>query len=182
MLNYKPLPEFINKFIIKPENPFDLVKDIKGHNWTTYNTKNFITEEGQDWFEKNKIVLIDTSQYFICNENTTGPVHLDNPCTVAFNFVFEGTGNMQWITVLDGDISYHTNIVQSGEKFIYKKFANLRSINIDESWDGTSALVRVNVPHRVVTKDGHRICLSIRPDIRKCRLTFDEMCQIIDNE
>jgi len=182
MQNYKPLPEFINNFIIKPADPFALVKDIKGHNWTTYYTRRFLNEEGWNWFKQNQIVLLPTSQYFICNENTTGPVHLDDPVSCAFNFVFEGQGEMQWVDVLDGDVSYHTNIVKSGEKFVYKKYTAIRSINIQDSWSGQSALVRVNIPHRVVTGNKYRICLSIRPDPRVCQLTFDEICQIIYKE
>jgi len=46
MLNYKPLPEFINHFIIRPADPFELVKDIKGHNWSMYDTRQFLTDEG----------------------------------------------------------------------------------------------------------------------------------------
>jgi hypothetical protein len=182
MQYYKPLPEFINNFIIKPTDPFELVKDITGHNWTTYNTNQFLTKEGQDWFKQNQITLVPTSQYFICNENTTGPVHIDHPFTWALNFVFEGQGEMQWVDI-DADYVFNKNKVASGETFVYKKYTTIRSISINESWSGTSALVRVNVPHRIVTNDTHRICISLRPDYSKYKFqTFDEMCQIIDKE
>jgi hypothetical protein len=182
MLNYKPLPEFINNFIIRPADPFEIVKDIKGHNWSMYDTRQFLTDEGYRWFEENKIILKSKSQYFICNAHTTGPVHTDNPHKIAFNFVFEGYGNMEWVTVLDGDYVYHTNTVASGEKFTYKKFTEIRSIKINDTWNGQSALVKVSLPHRIVTKDSHRICISLRLDTTRCRFTFDEISQIINKQ
>ena len=177
MQYYKTLPEFINNFIIKPTDPFDLVKGITGHGWTTYNTEQFITKQGQDWFNQNQIILTPTSKYFICNANTVGPVHTDQPFTWALNFTFEGHGEMQWVDI-DADYIFNKHTVPSGETFVYKKYTTIRNISINESWTGTSALVRVNVPHRIVTNNNHRICISLIPKYNF--QTFDTMCQTID--
>jgi hypothetical protein len=179
MQYYKPLPEFINNFIIKPKDPFSLVNGITGHGWTTYNTEQFITKQGQEWFEKNQITLTPTSQYFICNANTAGSIHTDQPFIWALNFIFEGHGEMQWVDV-DGDYIFNKHTVPSGETFVYQKYTTIRNISINESWKGNSALVRVGIPHRIVTTDSRRICISLRPT--NGLQTFDKMCQIIDSQ
>jgi hypothetical protein len=178
MQYYKSLPEFINNFIIKPEDPVSLVKGITGHAWTTYDTNQFLTKQGQDWFKRHQIILTPTTQYFICDANTAGAVHTDQPITWALNFIFEGHGEMQWVDI-DADYIFKRQTVPSGETFVYKKYTTVRNISINESWSGTSALVRVDVPHRIVTNNTHRICLSLRPKYKF--QTFDKICQIIDS-
>jgi hypothetical protein len=184
MQYYKPLPEFINNFIIKPKDPSDLVKGITGHSWTCYNTEQFLTKQGQDWFKQHQIILTPTSQYFICDSNTTGSVHTDQPFTWGLNFIFEGHGEMQWVDI-DADYIFNKHTVPSGETVIYKKYTTIRNISIIKSWSGISALVRINVPHRIVTNNSHRICISLRPTFPNSKYkgqTFEEMCQIIDNQ
>ena len=178
MQYYKPLPEFINNFLIKPTDPISLVNGIAGHGWTMYNTEQFVTKQGQDWFKKNQIIVNPTSQYFICTANTVGPVHTDQSGW-ALNFIFEGHGEMQWVDI-DADYIINKHTVPSGETVAYKKYTTVRNMSIKESWSGTSALVRVNIPHRIITNNIHRICISLRSKHKWP--TFDKMCQIIDNQ
>ena len=178
MQYYKPLPEFINNFIIKPKDPSDLIKGLSGHNFTSYNTEQFLTKQGQDWFKKHQISLTPTSRCFVCDANTAGAVHTDQPFTWALNFVFEGHGELQWVDI-DADYIITKHAVLSGETFRYKKYTTIRNISTNESWSGTSALIRVDLPHRIVTNNSHRISLSL---VSKYTFqTFDTMCQIINH-
>ena len=105
-------------------------------------------------------------------------MHTDQPFTWALNFVFEGHGELQWVDI-DADYIFTKHAVMSGEIFRYKKYTTIRNISTKESWSGTSALIRVDLPHRIVTNNNHRISLSLVS--RYTFQTFDTMCQIINH-
>ena len=135
-----------------------------------------LTNEAKQWFNDKKIALYDDAVLFKLPKNYNGPSHVDkmDPSDCAFNFVVSGYGQMQWVTNLK---AVEWDQCKDNGTY-YSRFLDIKSFDISEVWTGDAGLVKINIPHRIVTTDSERICLSVR--IKKYVLpnTFDEIVKL----
>ena len=176
MINYLNLPNEMKNFL-KEFDYIDLTKNIFDHGWKFMPMDSVLTNEGKQWFVDKKIVLRKNAIIFKIPKNVTGPIHVDstqpeeNDC--AFNFVLSGHGKMQWITNLEA-----TEITFKYNSGYYKLYENIVKFEILDVWEGNIGLVRINVPHRVVTTDSDRYCISIRLEKGSSPNTFNELSKL----
>lgn len=165
--------------IVRLTNPFDhrsLGPNSGNHDWKVIWTSKFLTEEGINWFSDRGLFLREGAHLYKFPGNTEGPIHIDttNPDQIhyAVNFVVEGYGVMEWLTDIEGD-KYGTDY----NKKHFDQYFSVKSFKVVESWNGTSALVRINTPHRVVgNTDRYTVSLRFRPPSPK---TFEEALDIL---
>jgi hypothetical protein len=145
----------------------------RDHYFVRYPTFQALTAQGISWFKDNGFVLRNEVKVFKINSNCSGPIHIDafdNLGTkFAFNFVYSGHGEMQWVDNIDGDLCM---IDYKEEQFPI--FKNIRSFNVVERWSGTSALVKTDSFHRVITTANNRYCISVRTVSGSFPRTFEE--------
>jgi len=179
MINHVQLPEELRK-CIKQIDYKSLAPKESGHRWNYILLNDVLTLEGIQWFLSRKIFLRGDVHLFRLPKNSEGAIHIDgvesNEKVVdyAFNFVIEGHGEMQWIDNIVG-----TEDIYDLEYSNYVAYSNVESYNVIDTWSGDMALVRINVPHRVVTTDTDRYCISLRTLPHMHPTTFDEVVKLI---
>jgi hypothetical protein len=161
---YKNLPEESSEWLL----PLDIDKiissfDFKGcHDWIHLNTKDVLSVKGWTWFLNRKIYPSAICSLFLAYPNKLCPIHIDHKINdVAFNFVLRGYGEMQWLDVQADEYTADI-VIPSGASAKYTRFDNVKEISILESWQGDRGMVRIGTPHRIVTSDSPRVCLSFR--------------------
>lgn len=171
---YKNLPAECIKWI----QPLDLNTILteanfkEKHDWTHLNIDDVLTLEGKSWFLERNIPLERRCTLFQIQANHEGTIHTDHPIAdAAFNFVLKGTGEMQWIKI-DADAYTEYKSVK-GIELNYQVYKNIRGISALALWTGHAGLVKTNVPHRIVTMNSSRICLSLRTP-----KTFNELSKL----
>jgi len=152
------------------------LKEIKfpkfiAHDWIWVNTVDWITEFGIEWFKNKNIPIKSRAFLFVATPNCPGITHIDLPERAAFNFIIQGNGSMQWLSNLSDPTSVR---VHNGST--YPVYGNTKSCIIDDEWTGRIGLVKVDTPHRVVTTDSYRYCLSLRTTY-----SFEEVAKIIQS-
>lgn len=155
-MNHKDLPRELLQFT-KPIDYQTLLKDKSGHDWIFIPTTDFLTEEGISWFTSRNIIIRKTVSLFKGVRNNQGPMHKDTS-RVAFNFVLSGHGKMEWVSDIIGTvtISYANNTKG------FLKWADVNDFTINDTWCGDLGIVKIDTPHRLVTTDEDRYCVSIR--------------------
>ena len=146
----------------------DKLKFENKHTWVSKPIEDVLTYDGIKWFQSKEIHLCPNALIFRIDAGHEGAVH-DDGIEYAINFVLKGSGTMEWIDVIEG-----TKVEEHYKGLNYTSFSNLQNFKVKDSWSGSIALVRVNYPHRVVTTDNERYCLSIRATLPK---TFDEVAE-----
>lgn len=170
MINYLNLPLYIKNFVIS--NDFkNLCHEGSYHGWTYQPIKDFIIDEGIDWFESLGFVLPDILSLFRIPANHQGHIHNDiNSLTkyqqYAINIVLDGKGEMQWVDNIKGN-----KIVARQNNVKYFNYDKVQSFDIVDTWQGDIGLVRIDSWHRILCFDQPRYCISIRPIEPK---TFEE--------
>ena len=170
MINYLNLSETLFKFI-KPIELEDIEFTTR-HDWVYKRTTDVMTTEGIDWFKQRGIKFYPTSNLFKIAKNCEGPIH-DDGIDFAINFIIKGYGTMEWVNDLDA-----TRLITRFHNLDYIVYKDVKSFNVCDTWKGKLALVRVKSPHRIVTTDVDRYCLSIRSESPK---TFDEAYKLLYN-
>ena len=177
MINYVNLPNEMKNFI-KEFNYVNLTKDMINHNWKYIPFDTVITTEGKQWFREKKIPVEKYVLLFKIPKNFEGPIHTDmlplKKSNCAFNFVLSGNGKMQWITNLEA-----TEYIENVNSSVYRRYTNIKQFDILDTWTGDVGLVRINVPHRVVTTNADRYCISIRLVNDISPNTFDEIKEVL---
>jgi hypothetical protein len=154
-MNYKDLPRELLQFT-KPIDYQTLLKGKTGHDWVIIPTAAFLTEEGIYWFTSRNIIIQKTLSVFKGVKNNQGPIHMDTR-RFALNFVISGHGKMEWV----GDI-VGTETVSYANNANFVKWVDVNSFNIIDTWSGDLGIVKIDTPHRIVTADEDRYCVSIR--------------------
>lgn len=180
---YKNFPKESSEWIL----PLDIDKimssfDFKSpHDWIHLNTKDVLSVKGRLWFLEREIYLSSICSLFIAYPNELCPIHIDHKINdAAFNFVLRGSGEMQWLDLGDAE-EYTTDLViPSGASIKFTKFNNVNEVSVLDSWQGDQGMVRVSDPHRIVTSDSLRVCLSLR-QVSNAGVfkRFDELITII---
>jgi len=177
MINYLNLPDDMRKFL-KEFDHTNLIKNIPDHAWTYLPIDLVITQEGKQWFIDKKITLARYALVFKLPKNCEGAIHADmlkfEKPDCAFNFVLSGHGEMQWVTNLEATEHSHSHGSTN-----YIRYTNVVKFDILDIWTGNNGLVRVNAPHRIVTTDTDRYCLSLRLEKDSPLNTFDSLCELL---
>lgn len=159
-MNHKDLPRELLQFT-KPIDYQTLLKDKSGHDWINIPTTSFLTKEGISWFISRNIFISRTLTLFKGIKNHHGPIHID-ASPVAFNFVISGHGKMEWISDITGTEIIGFSKSNNGNNFV--KWVDVNDFNIIDTWCGDLGIVKIDTPHRIVTADEDRYCVSIRVD------------------
>ncbi len=154
-MNHKDLPRELLQFT-KPIDYQTLLKDKSGHDWIIIPTTDFLTKEGIYWFISRNIIIQKTLSLFKGVKNNQGPIHKDTR-RFAFNFVLSGHGKMEWVSDIIG-----TETVSYANNANFVKWIDVNDFNIIDTWCGDLGIVKIETPHRVVTTDVDRYCISIR--------------------
>jgi hypothetical protein len=189
---YKNLPDESSEWIL-PLNVDTIISsfNFKGsHDWIHLNTIDVLSISGWNWFFKRNIHLSRRCAFFLAHPNIEGPIHIDHEFNdVAFNFVLRGHGEMQWLNieadkyianpvpVILPSCSSSLTVVPSSTTAHYTRFNNIKEISMLDSWRGDRGMVRIGTPHRVVTTDCQRICLSLRQSTDRFK-RFDELSNV----
>ena len=148
------------------------------HTWIHLNTIDVLSIDGWSWFLKRKIYLSRICSFFLAQPNIEGPIHIDHKTNdVAFNFVLRGHGEMQWLDIKADE--YISNTVTPGGPAVhqYIRFENIKEMSMIDSWRGSRGMVRIGTPHRIVTADCPRVCLSFRQTNNRFK-RFDELSNV----
>jgi hypothetical protein len=82
----------------------------------------------------------------------------------AINNVLSGMGVMQWFKGFENSknkhIAKYTTVTQ--QNFTFPIFDHDNDLTLDDSWYGKCAVVRTDIPHRVITQHLERMCVSFR--------------------
>lgn len=160
MKYYVDLPEYFRQFVYHKSDISLLIDNTTDHTWSRYPVEDYITEQGIKWFSERNLRLYDVCNIFNAYQFSETSVHIDTIAKFqndfALNFVLFGEGNMQWVDV-DGDRNYYKL-----NSSVFYGYTNIKYVEVLAEWSGKMALVRVNIPHRIVTKNLRRICLSLR--------------------
>jgi hypothetical protein len=151
-------------------------KFITDHEWVNYPIVNIFTPDGLKFFSDRNIKLRETTRIFRLRAGIESLIHIDSDYyDAAFNFVLEGQGEMQWVTMdgVESTGSYTQSNTDSGS---YRRFVEFTNLAINERWSGKCALVRINSPHRVVGGTVDRYCISVRPTMDHF---FDDLVSLI---
>ncbi len=172
MINYYDLPCKLHSYI-KEVDYKKIIGSQNGHNLRPVELQKFITQEGIDWFFKRKL-YVRRALLFSCSSNFVGGIHIDANISNEYgiNFVLEGDGEMQWAAYSEQNLIDKKAIPPSAYK-------NEKNFNIIDNWSGTTGLVRINIPHRVVTKNSTRYCLSLRTVGNESPKTFEEAMNLL---
>lgn len=174
MINHIELPNEVWSFI-KPVDYTRILSVDEGHDFTTVDLSDFMTNEGIIWFAKRELVLRPKAFLFKISPNYEGPIHTDI-VEYAINYVLGGHGVMQWISDLEA-----TKYTVNHAGVTYERFNNIKKFSVSDTWSGTSSIVRINTPHRIVTTETDRYCLSIRTVSGASPKTFDDAVKLIYN-
>jgi len=180
---YKSLSTDLKRFV-KPVDHVELTSSIpmKKHGWVNVPLTSILTNEGILFFKSKGLLLNNTQQIFKCDSNMSSQIHIDDLLThFGYNIVLDGHGEMQWISDIEGDrIEEPTTNISKSAVFPSRwvKWDNVKTYKIDEVWSGESALVRIDIPHRIVTKDVARYVLALRTLKGSFPRTFEEAAQI----
>ena len=176
-MNYIPLPKEFAQ-LTKPIDYVNLLKNKIGHDWIYIPITDFLTDEGINFFASKKFVLNEKITLFKCVRGTVGPIHIDTIVNsnndYAFNFVLSGNGTMEWLSDIKGKCLISN--ANNGHYLVYK---DVESCNVTESWSGDLALVKINLPHRVVAFDTDRYCVSVRTVPGSFPKTFEDAVNMI---
>jgi len=179
MINYLNLPSDLRNFL-KEFNYIDLIKNVPDHAWTYISLDLVLTQEGKQWFIDKKITLAKYALVFKLPKNCEGAIHADvlkfEKPNCAFNFVLSGHGEMQWVANIEATEHSHKHGSTN-----YIRYTNIVKFDILDTWSGTDGLVRVNVPHRIVTTDADRHCLSLRLEKDSLLNTFESISELLQN-
>jgi hypothetical protein len=177
-MNYKDLPRHLLKFF-KPLDLKTLSKNIitTGHSWRNIHLNDVIDSEGLLWFRERNIFLRETVFLFKATKNIQGPFHIDNGHSeFAINLVISGHGKMQWA---DNIVGNRIDSILNNSKYV--KYENVTDFKLTDTWEGDFGIVRILTPHRIVTSDEDRYCISIRSEPKMGINTFDESVTSIFN-
>jgi hypothetical protein len=179
-MHYKDLPRELLQFT-KPIDYETLLKYKFGHDWTYIYVNDFLTEEGLLWFSSRNFFLRKDVQLFKIVKNYVGTFHSDsysndNGIEFAFNFVLSGQGTMQWADDIIGN-----KVIVKHNNTSYEKYHDAKDFKILDEWSGDLGIVKINAMHRVVNKNQHRYCASIRVIPGLGIQTFDEAVAAIFN-
>ncbi len=162
---------------LKEFNHTNLIKNIPDHAFTYIPVDLALTQEGKQWFIDNNITLKKNAVVFTIPKNCEGGIHADmtkfEKPDCAFNFVLSGYGEMQWITNLEA-----TECVLNFNNASIVRYTDVIKFDISDVWTGNVSLVRINVPHRIVTTDSDRYCLSLRLEKDSSLNSFDELIKL----
>ena len=157
MKYYIDLPEYFNKFVKSID--ISSIENFYGHTWKRFSPNDVLTQDGLNWFNERNL-QIHHCNLFNLHEQTVGDIHVDvignNFAGFALNFILHGEGEMQW-TEIDGELS-----LQKKHNSYFYGYENIKNITILERWSGNMAIVKVNIPHRVISYDTRRVVLSLR--------------------
>jgi hypothetical protein len=164
MIYYKEINEDFLAYGIKDIKFDELFHSENLHEWINVPVTDMFTDAGLQFFSDRNIKLRKTTRVFRLKANHVSDIHVDSDYyDAAFNFIVEGTGVMQWVTVINGVESNGSYIQSSNMTGSYKRFDVYEDYIIDESWSGKCALVKINTPHRVIGGASDRYCISVRP-------------------
>lgn len=156
------LPDYFKNFIYYKDSIDTLIENKIEHTWVRFPIKEFVNNQGLDWFKDRNLKLLDFCNLFNAHEftNTYSNIHVDTMGDhlneFAVNYILFGNGEMQW-TKVDGSLT----IRKINSSYFYG-YENIREVEILDKWSGSVGLVKINIPHRIVTTNLRRICLSLR--------------------
>jgi hypothetical protein len=178
MIYYKNIPHHVNEFVHSHNVDEILAKMNSGHDWKFVDTEYFLTDFAKKWFSDRGMILKSQSALFKADVHGTSlhGIHSDSHINdTGINFILSGAGEMQWVEPSNAIVN-----VVNDQGTTYPMFDNATEIKILDKWSGTCGIVNVKVPHRiVVTSDVPRICFSIRLDLTKCQIYFNQACDLI---
>lgn len=164
MIYFKEIDDDFLSHGIKNINYHDLFHGETLHEWINIPVTDIFTDSGLKFFSDRNIKLRQTTRVFRLNANHVSDIHIDSDYyDAAFNFVIEGTGVMQWVTVIDGVESNGSYMQSNNTVGSYKRFDVYSDFTVDDTWSGKCALVKINTPHRVIGGERVRYCISVRP-------------------
>lgn len=175
---YKNIKEPVSNFlrVVDYKSLFSNVKS--NHDFIKYPVVKALTSYGFYWFKERKILLRRNVKVFRIVKEFQGPIHTDfynkKGTEFAFNFVYEGNGEMQWVEDINGEVLFVNN-----KDDVYPVYTNVTSCNIIEKWNGSAALVKTDTFHRIVTQNEERYCLSFRTVFGTFPETFEEAAELI---
>jgi len=185
-INYIELPKFFKEFIKIPDNIETMVPKIKDTgNFISVPLKTFVTETGLAWFKEHDVFLHPTPFLFDMPPNITSVPHIDSNYDptklVAINFVLRGYGEVQWVDV-EGDKEYFIfPDSDTGSPSVYTTFKNIKNVTVTDVWTGGAAVIHIQDPHRIVTKEARRILLTMRPKITSPNRTMNDFARILES-
>ena len=163
MIYYKELDENFLNYGIKPVDFTNVFHDDNPHELINMPVTDVFTSEGIKFFTDRNIKLRSTTRVLRLVAGHEGVIHLDSEYyDSAFNFIIAGDGTMEWVT-MDGVGSYGAYTQSDSGSGSYKRFDGYTTLDIDASWSGKCALVRINTPHRAIGGTSDRYCISVRP-------------------
>lgn len=170
MKYFLDLPDYFKNFINHKNDIDKLIDNKSEHDWMYFPTTYFVNDEGFNWFRSRNLQILKVCLLFNSPKliDTYANIHIDtmnndNLNNYAINYVLLGSGEMQWVKI-DGT----PEIREMNSSYFYG-YKNTQSVEILDKWSGSIGLVKINIPHRVVTTDSRRICLSLRFH-KKCSL------------
>jgi hypothetical protein len=170
---YKDIPHEVSKFVHNHNVDNILSRMNPGHDWRFIDTDYFLTDFAKQWFLEMGLILKPKSALFKADANPDPYlIHSDSQINdTGINFILSGAGEMQWV---EPDNAFVHMIEDQGTH--YTMYDNSTNIKVLEKWTGTCGIVNVKVPHRIlVTSDVPRVCFSLRPDLTKCQIYFDQL-------
>ena len=152
---YNKLPDmywnYLQKDCIKSVEKLRSLWLLAEHSVFRMSKKELLTELGLSRFEQYHNII----DLFRMPPNHIGPIHIDNSY-YAFNFIIKGTGVMQWFDI--NSLEYKYKSTYGVELFTLKS----NDTCIVEETDCNLLWANTTKPHRIVTGNEERICLSIR--------------------
>lgn len=176
---YKNIPHQVHEFVHSRNFDTILVGMNPGHDWRFVDTDYFLTDFAKGWFSDRGIILKPKAALFKADANpkrSAYRIHSDSQINdTGINFILSGAGEMQWVEPTHAEIN---DVNDQGT--VYPMYDNASDIKILDKWSGTCGIVNVKVPHRIlVTSSVPRICFSLRPDLTKCQIYFNQACDLI---
>ena len=176
MKYYYNLPDRFSSFFKTPNDIQRYLPKKTGHHWGMHSLLDFMNPLGIEWFSDHKIYLKSFVLLFNCTENYAGPVHLDG-ASYAVNHVLSGRGTMQWFgDEKKKEVTKYK--LTTGESYTFPTYTDDENMELLDSWTGTNGVLKVNVPHRLVTTDSSRSCVSFRFE----NGSFDGLVSILEKE
>lgn len=167
--------EYIHDFKVEPTS-------IISKEWKRpFQTEEYFTKYVQDWrqiftldflrvFESHIIKVMVFNKPANWNVTSRGnSVHVDDGGIIcAMNVVLPTSDNMAVMEWFDTEINHEELVIGSGSNYAARwngdnawtqdQFRLIHSTHVDNK----TALVRVDVPHRVVVSQSARVCVSVR--------------------
>jgi hypothetical protein len=173
MILYKDIPGLVSDFVIDRDF-VPMVKDVPmGHGWRFVDTDYFLTEYAKNWFLEKGVILKKQAALFKADANNIWGIHTDSKINdLGINFVWQGSGEMQWVELTDAEeFTIHENRVE------FPGYRHATDTRVLDGWTGSCGIVNIKIPHRISTINSNipRICFSLRPDRTKCDMTFDKL-------